>query len=656
MVLLDADHPDVEAFIWCKAREERKARALRDAGFDMDLDGDDGHSIQYQNANNSVRLSDAFMRAVEADGEWELTSRTTGEVLERRTARSLFGQIAEAAWECADPGVQFSTSIDQWHTVPAAGPITASNPCSEFVHLDNTSCNLASLNLLAFLDGDGSFDVERFRHAVDVVFTAQDILVSNAHYPTETIADETARFRPLGLGYTNLGATLMAQGLPYDSDEGRGFAATVTALMTGEAYATSARLAARLGAFAGYEADAESVQRVLRQHRGALAGVDPDQAPSELLEAAEAAWDRVVAGAAESGVRNSQATVLAPTGTISFMMDCDTTGIEPDLALVKQKKLVGGGSISMVNSTVSRALTHLGYDQSQIDAIVDHVESTGSMLGAPGLRPGHLDVFACSMGENVIHHLGHIRMMAAVQPFLSGAISKTTNLPESASVADIEEVFVEAWKSGLKAVAVYRDNCKVGQPLAGRGSRSGGRCRRGPARTRTAAAQPPVPDAVVPRRRLPRLPHGRRVRRRPARRDLPEGGQAGLDALGNHGCLRHLGQPRSAVRRAAAGLRRGLRGRSLRAGRHHRRSRPQVGGQPRRLHLPPIGARLTSTSRCGGTWASWRPRSVSSHRCPVSTTPTSWSCRQTSLIPDRPQRSRRDRWFRHHSARLAATP
>jgi ribonucleoside-diphosphate reductase alpha chain len=466
MVILDADHPDIEEFIWCKAREERKARVLEEAGFAMDLDGADFHSIQYQNANNSVRLTDEFMEAVLADAQWGLRSRTTGEVMESVPARKLFREIAEAAWECADPGLQFDTTINAWHTAPNNGRISASNPCSEYVHLDNSSCNLASLNLLSFVVSDGSFDVEGFKAAVEVVFTAQEILVGNADYPTEKIGDTTRRFRQLGLGYANLGALLMAEGLPYDSAAGRAWGGAITALMTGHAYLTSARIAARMGAFAGFADNAEPMLAVLEKHRAAVAGIDEEEVPTEILSAAQESFDRAVELAGRYGVRNSQATVLAPTGTISFLMDCDTTGIEPDLGLVKTKKLVGGGTMSIVNQTVARALRRLGYDEDAQAEIVAYIDEHRSIVGAPGLRPQDLPVFACSMGDNTIHYLGHVRMMAAAQPFISGAISKTVNLPEDVSVEDIEQLHIDAWKMGLKAVAVYRDNCKVGQPLS----------------------------------------------------------------------------------------------------------------------------------------------------------------------------------------------
>ncbi len=463
MVLLDDDHPDLEQFIWCKAVEERKARVLGAAGFDMGLDGADAFSIQYQNANNSVRLSDRFMQAVASDDDWHLLARIDGEVLETRAARDLLTQIATAAWECADPGVQFSSTIDRWHTCSVTGPITASNPCSEYLHLDNSACNLASLNLRSFHDGT-SFDVDGFRHAVRVVFIAQDILVGNADYPTDAIGDTSQRFRQLGLGFTNLGALLMSLGLAYDSDQARAWAGALTALMTGEAYATSADMAARLGAFEGFAENRTPMLRVLDMHRAAVDGV-ADGAPAEVVTAARQRWDHAIEGAAQGGVRNSQATVIAPTGTISFMMDCDTTGIEPELGLVKFKKLVGGGDLTLVNATMSLALERLGYGHQEIAEIEAHVMATGSVISAPHLADEHLDVFACSMGDNVIHHLGHIRMMAAVQPFVSGAISKTVNLPETATIGDIEELIRIAWDLGLKAVAVYRDNCKLGQPL-----------------------------------------------------------------------------------------------------------------------------------------------------------------------------------------------
>lgn len=466
MVILDADHPDIEDFIWCKAREEKKARALRDAGFDMDLDGKDSYSIQYQNANNSVRVTDEFMQAVVDDGDWALISRTTGEVVRTVKARDLMRQISQAAWECADPGMQFDTTINKWHTAANTGRINASNPCSEYMHLDNSACNLASINLLRYLSDDGEFDVEAFTHTVEVVFTAQEILVGNADYPTEAIGETSRRFRQLGLGYANLGALLMALGHAYDSDDGRAWAGAITALMTGHAYATSARTAARMGPFAGYTENAEHMLRVLGQHRDAVSHIDEDRVPVELLSAAQESWDLACELGARYGVRNSQASVLAPTGTIGLMMDCDTTGIEPDLSLVKTKKLVGGGTMSIVNQTVPRALRKLGYSADEIDDIVAYIDEHKSIVGAPALRPEHLQVFACSMGDNTIHYLGHVKMMAAVQPFISGAISKTINMPEDVTVEDVEDLHIVSWRMGLKAVAIYRDNCKVAQPLS----------------------------------------------------------------------------------------------------------------------------------------------------------------------------------------------
>ena len=465
MVILDVDHPDISEFIWCKAREERKARVLRDAGFDMDLDGSDAISIQYQNGNNSVRVSDEFMQAVVDDADWELRAVTTGEVIETVRARDLMSQIALAAWECADPGIQFDTTINRWHTLANTGPINASNPCSEYMSLDDSACNLASINLLSFLGDDGSFDVDGYRHAVEVTLVAQEILVGNADYPTEAIGDNARRYRQLGLGFTNLGALLMAVGVAYDSDAGRAWAGALTALMTGHAYATSARMAGRMGPFAGYDENRTPMLRVLDQHRTAASALQ-EGAPRDLIDAARLSWDDACRLAGEWGVRNSQATVLAPTGTISFLMDCDTTGIEPDLGLVKSKKLVGGGTMRIVNQTLPRALRTLGYDEFQVSEIAAWVLEHHSVLGAPHLAAEHLDVFATSMGDHTIVPLGHIRMMAAAQPFLSGAISKTANLPEDTTPEDLENVLIEAWRLGLKALAVYRDNCKVGQPLS----------------------------------------------------------------------------------------------------------------------------------------------------------------------------------------------
>jgi ribonucleoside-diphosphate reductase alpha chain len=466
MVIMNASHPDVEDFIWCKALEERKARVLEQAGFDMSLDGKDSYSVQYQNANNSVRVTDDFMRAVENDDDWDLKAVTSGKTVQTVKARKLWRQIAEAAWECADPGLQFDTTINRWHTAPNAGRINASNPCSEYMHLDNSACNLASINLLRYLNEDNTFDVEAFKHTVEIMFTAQEILVGYSDYPTKNIGKNARAYRELGLGYANLGAMLMAQGLPYDSDEGRAQAAAVTALMTGYAYATSAKMARKVGPFAGYHKDQEAMNQVLRMHRAEVDKVDASLVSEELLSAAASAWDEAIELAKLYGVRNSQATVLAPTGTIGLMMDCDTTGIEPDLGLVKVKKLVGGGTMSIVNQTVPRALKAMGYVKSQIDDIVSYIDTEKTIIGAPHLKQEHLNVFACSMGDNSIHYLGHVKMMSAVQPFISGAISKTVNMPEEATVEEIERLHMDAWKLGLKAVAIYRDNCKVAQPLS----------------------------------------------------------------------------------------------------------------------------------------------------------------------------------------------
>jgi ribonucleoside-diphosphate reductase alpha chain len=466
MVILDVDHPDIEDFVWCKAVEERKARALRDAGFDMDLDGKDSHSIQYQNANNSVRVDDAFMQAVVDDRGWTLKAVTTGEPVKTMRARDLMRQISQSAWECADPGMQFDTTINRWHTASNTGRINASNPCSEYMHLDNSACNLASINLLRYLDEEGNFDVDGFVHTVEVMFTAQEILVGNADYPTESIAETSRMFRQLGLGYANLGALLMAEGMSYDSDAGRAWAAAITALLTGHAYATSAKTAARMGPFAGYAQNEKPMLDVLRMHRAEVAKIDEDLVPPELLCAAQEAWDNAVELGEVHGVRNSQATVLAPTGTIGLMMDCDTTGIEPDLALTKAKKLVGGGTMFIVNQTVPRALRKLGYSDDEIDKIIAYIDEHKTIVGAPVFKSEHMPVFACSMGDNTIHYMGHVKMMSAVQPFISGAISKTVNMPEEASIEDVEELYVESWRLGLKAVALYRDNCKVGQPLS----------------------------------------------------------------------------------------------------------------------------------------------------------------------------------------------
>ncbi|HQV57266.1 MAG TPA: vitamin B12-dependent ribonucleotide reductase, partial [Ilumatobacteraceae bacterium] len=467
MVILNVDHPDVEEFIWCKSKEEKKARVLRDAGFDMDLDGADSFSIQYQNANNSVRISDEFMQAVADDADWHYRAVIDGRPVGTVRARDLWRQIATAAWECADPGLQFDTTINKWHTAHASGRINGSNPCSEYMHIDNSACNLASINLLKYLDEEGNFDVTAYKHTIEVMFTAQEILVGRADYPTEPIGENSRKFRQLGLGYANLGALLMALGLPYDSDQGRAWAAALTSLMTGHAYATSARTASRMGPFSEFDINETHMLNVLRMHRDASYEIaSAEVVPADLLTAGQEAWEAAVRDGEEHGVRNSQASVLAPTGTIGLMMDCDTTGIEPDLGLVKMKKLVGGGTMVIVNQTIPRALRKLGYTAAQIDDIVAYIDTNKSILGAPHISAEHIAVFACSMGDNTIHYEGHVRMMGAVQPFLSGAISKTVNMPEEATVEEVEKLHQLSWELGLKAVAIYRDNCKVAQPLS----------------------------------------------------------------------------------------------------------------------------------------------------------------------------------------------
>jgi ribonucleoside-diphosphate reductase alpha chain len=466
MVVLDVDHPDIEHFIWCKADEEKKAAALRDAGFDMSIDGEGFTSIQYQNANNSVRVTDDFMEAVEAGEDWELKARTDGSTTKTLHARDLMNQIADAAWRCADPGVQYDTIINRWHTCPESGRINASNPCSEYMHVDDSACNLASLNLMKFRREDGSFDTAEFEHAVDVVFLAQEIVVGFSSYPTEGIAENANKFRQLGLGYANLGALLMSDGLPYDSDEGRNVAAAITALMTGRAYRQSALIAAgATGPYEEYERNREPHNGVMRMHRDASYDVDPTGIKGDLLEAAQRAWDEAVELGEEHGYRNAQATVLAPTGTISFLMDCDTTGIEPDFSLVKFKELVGGGSMTIPNRSVPLALQTLGYSEAEIDQIAAYIKENNTIVGAPGLKDQHLPVFDVAVGERAISHTGHIDMMAATQPFISGAISKTVNLPQSATVEDIADAYTRGWKGGLKALAIYRDGSKTAQAL-----------------------------------------------------------------------------------------------------------------------------------------------------------------------------------------------
>jgi ribonucleoside-diphosphate reductase alpha chain len=499
MVVLNTDHPDVREFIWCKAKEEKKAWALGEAGYDMGLNGEAWQSIQFQNANNSVRATDDFMRAALSDEDWDLRAVGSGDTLETVKAKQLLREISEATWACGDPGMQFDTTINDWHTRPASGRINGSNPCSEYMSLDDTACNLASLNLMRFRREDGEFDPERFGRAVDVIFTAQEILVGSTEYPTEKITVNAHANRELGIGYANLGAILMDRGLAYDSDDGRGYAAAITALMTGEAFAQSARMAGVVGAYENYPKNQAGHDRVMEMHRLHAYRIRDEIVPSDLLGAARQAWDDAVAIGGVNGYRNAQASVLAPTGTISFMMDCDTTGVEPDIALVKYKKLVGGGMLKLVNQTVPSALAKLGYTESQVSAITAHIESTGTIEGAPALADRHLSIFDCAFkpqnGTRSISHLGHIKMMGSVQPFISGAISKTVNLPENATVEDVTDAYVEAWKHGVKAIAIYRDGSKKVQPLSTGKETSN-------TKKEAAAAVPETILVARPRRRL----------------------------------------------------------------------------------------------------------------------------------------------------------
>jgi ribonucleoside-diphosphate reductase alpha chain len=499
MVVLDVDHPDIEEFITTKAREEDKIRVLRDAGFDMDLGGQDIVSVQYQNANNSVRVSDEFMRAVESGGKFGLHARLTGETLETVDAKGLFRKVAQAAWECADPGIQYDDTINDWHTNPESGRITASNPCSEYLSLDNSSCNLASINLLKFLREDDTFDTEKFARISELIITAMDISITFADFPTEKITQITRDYRQLGIGYANLGALLMATGHAYDSEGGRAIAGAITSLMTASAYKRSAELAAVVGPYVGYEKNATAHKRVIRKHAAASDQVRPfGTVERDILKLANKTWQECLKLGEENGYRNAQSSLLAPTGTIGFMMDCDTTGIEPDLALVKFKKLVGGGSMQIVNQTVPRALKNLGYQGEQIEAITEYIAEHGHVVNAPGLRQEHYEVFDCAMGERSISPIGHVRMMASVQPFLSGSISKTVNMPESATVEEVEQIYFEGWQLGLKALAIYRDNCKVGQPLSIAKKKD-------KAAEATAPAQAPAQHEHRPvRKRLPR--------------------------------------------------------------------------------------------------------------------------------------------------------
>ena len=608
MVVLDVDHPDIEEFIWCKAKEERKARVLEQAGYDMSLDSPDWGSIQYQNANNSVRVSDAFMEAVLESKEWNLTARTDGTVVESTDARELLRQIAEAAWQCADPGVQYDTTINSWHTLPNTGRINASNPCSEYMSIDDSACNLSSLNLMKFRREDGEFDVTAFEHAVDVMFLAQEICVGYSSYPTPEIDGNAKAYRQLGLGYANLGALLMARGFPYDSDDGRAYAAAITALMTGRAYRKSAEIARRMGPFAGYQPNAAAMIGVIAKHRAAVGNIQhSDSVPDDLLTAARQAWDDALDKGEVSGYRNAQATVLAPTGTISFMMDCDTTGVEPDFSLVKSKKLVGGGEITIVNKTVPMALDKLGYAPSEGEEVVAFIDERNTIVGAPYVKSEHYPVFDCAIGDRAIHYMGHVKMMGAVQPFISGAISKTVNLPEEATVEDVSQLLIESWQLGVKAIAIYRDNCKVGT-AALRLSRQERRDATDAGPGGSGHAAEAAAGAGGSRRGRPQV-QGRRLRgvhpRRPvrgrdARRHLRRHCQGGHDARRPDELVHDLGQPRAPVRRAARGLRLEVQPHALRAERAHERRRHPGREVDRRLHLPLDGEEVPHLRAAGG--------------------------------------------------------
>jgi len=505
MVILNIDHPDIVEFIECKRKEERKAHVLIEQGYDSSIDGDAYSSIFFQNANHSVRVTDDFMRAAEQDKDWWTKNVADGQPIDKLRARDLLQRIADSTWHCGDPGMQYDTTVNRWHTCKNTARINASNPCSEYMFLDDTACNLASLNLMKYVNAGGQFDVEAFKHAVDVTITAQEILVDNASYPTPKIAENSHSFRPLGLGYANLGALLMSMAQPYDSDEGRDMAGAITALMCGEAYAQSARIAERMGPFPGYGVNREPMLDVIRMHRESMRGIQPDHVPGDLYMAAQASWDTALAQGEKFGFKNSQVTVLAPTGTIGFMMDCDTTGIEPDLALVKYKKLVGGGVIKIVNNTVPQALMKLGYTPEQTSEIVTHIDKNGTIEGSPYLKPEHLPVFDCSLapagGGRSISWTGHVRMMAAAQPFLSGAISKTINMPEESTVEDIMNAYIESWKVGLKAVAIYRDNSKRSQPLSASGKKEEKKVE-----SALAAALEPVQRELFARAQREKLP------------------------------------------------------------------------------------------------------------------------------------------------------
>jgi ribonucleoside-diphosphate reductase alpha chain len=615
MVILDAEHPDVMDFIESKMNEERKAWALIEAGYDPSFTGEAYASVFFQNANHSVRVTDEFMQAVESDAAWTTREVGTGEKAGTYQAREIFRKMAEAAHLCGDPGIQYDTTINDWHTSANTDRIYASNPCSEYMFLNDTACNLASLNLMKFVGPDGEFDVDAFRFAAKVTITAQEILVDNASYPTPKIEENSHRFRPLGLGYANLGALLMNRGLAYDSDEGRNYAGAITALMHGEAYRQSSIIARdHGGAFVDYDENRSSFLRVIAKHRDAAYQLPPKGVPEAMLENVRGLYDDVLALGEQHGYRNAQVTVLAPTGTIAFMMDCDTTGVEPDIALIKYKKLVGEGYLKIVNQTVPAALRKLGYSPAEVEEIVAYIDERETIEGAPGLKPEHLSVFDCAFkpvnGERSIHYMGHVRMMGAVQPFLSGAISKTVNMPEAATEEEIETVYLEGWKQGLKAIAIYRDGSQA-QPAAvhrqeeGRGFRRRERDHREPAQAARGrpggghqAAPPPPPRRAVGRdpqvrHRRPRgLHHRRALPGRPARRDLPQDGQGRLHGQRPHGHAGDLGQPRAPVRRAAQGRREQVRTRAVRAQRLHRQPGDPDREVDRGLHLPVDGCAL----------------------------------------------------------------
>ena len=607
MVVLDVDHPDIIEFIWCKAHEEEKARVLEAAGYDMSLDSPDWASIQYQNANNSVRVSDAFMEAAAADDDWNLTARTDGTVVETMKARKLLHDIAEAAWRCADPGVQYDTTINSWHTLPNTGRINASNPCSEYMSIDDSACNLASLNLMKFRREDGELDVEAFEHACDVMFLAQEILVGNSSYPTPEIERNAKAYRQLGLGYANLGALLMARGLAYDSDEGRAYAAAITALMTGRAYRKSAEIAGRMGSFAGYRPNAAAMLGVIAKHRAAVGNIaNAETVPTDLLGAARKSWDDALDLGEVNGYRNAQATVLAPTGTISFMMDCDTTGVEPDFSLVKSKKLVGGGEITIVNKTVAGGLEKLGYAPNEVDEIIAFVDERNTVVGAPYVKSEHYPVFDCAVGERAIHYRGHVKMMGAIQPFISGAISKTVNLPETATIEDVAQLYLDSWKLGRQGGRdlprqLQGRPAALGEGREGRAddARPRGRCD-GRAEAPAPAGRPQRDRAQVPGRRVRGLHPRRRVRRRIARRHLRRHRQGRHDAAGPDELADDRGLDGPAVRRAARGVRLEALAPALRAVRaHERRRHPRREVDPR-LHLPLVRQEVPDGRPAGG--------------------------------------------------------